>query len=112
MPAQAYRRLYVWTFARRCWIAALEGGSSGVPSCYLRADYEGTMASSPPYVTLRAMRPLLVACLALALAAPAAAALPPRFRVDRGIVQSVGAGSIVLRELDGSSVSIPVDAGT
>jgi hypothetical protein len=52
---------------------------------------------------------LLVAC---SLAGTATAARGPKHQVDRGIVQSVSASQIVLRELDGSVVSIGVDADT
>jgi len=52
---------------------------------------------------------LLVAC---SLAGTATAARGPKHQVDRGIVQSVSASQIVLRELDGSVVSIAVDSGT
>ena len=33
-------------------------------------------------------------------------------RTDQGVVQSIVAGTVVLKELDGSAVSIPVDDGT
>jgi len=34
------------------------------------------------------------------------------FRLDRGIVQSAGNGSVTLKELDGTMVTVPVDAST
>src|SRR5581483_8195391 len=53
------------------------------------------------------------------LAAPAAGAqvarrspIGDRRHVERGIVQSVSSDSLVLRELDGSVVLVPVDAST
>ena len=55
---------------------------------------------------------VLVACLAtLALAGTASAGLRD-LMIDRGIVQSVSASQIVLRELDGSSVALAVNATT
>jgi hypothetical protein len=49
-------------------------------------------------------RALLALVLALALAAPAAAAPGGKLPVDRGIVQSVSALQLVLRSLDGSTL--------
>lgn len=55
---------------------------------------------------------LLVACLAtLSLAGTASAGLRD-LTIDRGIVQSVSASQIVLRELDGSSVALAVNDTT
>ena len=55
---------------------------------------------------------VLVACVAtLGLAATAGAAVG-ELEIDRGIVQSVSTSQIVLRELDGSSVSLVVNADT
>jgi hypothetical protein len=55
---------------------------------------------------------VLVGCFAsLALTGTASAGLRA-MTIDRGIVQSVSASQIVLRELDGSSVALAVDAST
>lgn len=34
------------------------------------------------------------------------------FRLDRGVVQSIGNGSVTLSELDGTTVTVPVDSST
>ena len=55
---------------------------------------------------------MLVACLTtLALAGTATAGIRD-LTIDRGVVQSVSATQIVLRELDGSPVALTVDAAT
>jgi len=59
------------------------------------------------------MRTLLVASAALGLALPGVAgAAPGGLTTDRGVVQSVSATEIVLRELDGSVVSLAVGPAT
>ena len=55
---------------------------------------------------------VLVACLATLGLAGAASAAVGELEIDRGIVQSVSATQIVLRELDGSSVALAVNADT
>jgi hypothetical protein len=60
-----------------------------------------------------ACRRLLVVALALALLAPTAAgAAGADLARDRGVVQSVDAGQIVLRALDGSVTAFPLGPGT
>ncbi len=64
-------------------------------------------------MTLRPVRLLTVAIVALALAAPAAGtAATIGLTTDRGIVQSVSSGQIVLRSLDGSVASFAVSPRT
>ena len=64
-------------------------------------------------MTLGALRLLTVALVLLALALPAGGlAAEADVTTDRGIVQSVGAGQIVLRALDGSVVSFTVSPAT
>ena len=61
----------------------------------------------------RMKRALLVALVALAAAAPSPADAATRgLQLDRGIVQSVSAGQIVLRGLDGSTIALAVGART
>lgn len=63
-------------------------------------------------MTIRPVKALLVlvaACAALAAAQPAGAA---NRLVERGIVQSVGPAELALRALDGTEVTVPVDAAT
>lgn len=61
----------------------------------------------------RPLRLALVLATALALALPAAGmARPEGPNTDRGVVQSVGAGQIVLRALDGGIVSFTVSRAT
>ena len=55
---------------------------------------------------------VLVACLAALMLAGTATAGLRDLTIDRGIVQSVSPSQIVLRELDGSSVALTVDATT
>ncbi len=60
-------------------------------------------------MTLRALRPLTAAVAVLALALPAAGlAAPQAARVDRGVVQSIDSTQIVIRSLDGSTISFPL----
>jgi hypothetical protein len=54
---------------------------------------------------------LIALVFALALAGTATAATR-ELRVDRGVVQSVSSAQIVLRELDGSTIAIPVGPRT
>ncbi len=64
-------------------------------------------------MTLRPLRLLTVAIAVLALALPAAGmAAADDVTTDRGVVQSVGSGQIVLRALDGSVVSFTVSPTT
>ncbi len=58
---------------------------------------------------MRALVLLVAACAAVAAASPAAAS--DRV-VERGIVQSVGPGAVVLRALDGTDVTVPVGSAT
>lgn len=55
---------------------------------------------------------LLVVCLASLVFAGTAGAGLRELTIDRGIVQSVSPTEIVLRELDGSSVALPVNGDT
>ena len=55
---------------------------------------------------------VLVTCLASFAVAGTASAGPRGLTVDRGVVQSVSATQIVLRELDGSSVALVVNGTT
>jgi hypothetical protein len=58
---------------------------------------------------IRQLRLLTAFALVLALALPVAGhAAPGGVQVDRGVVQSVNAGQVVLRTLDGSSLSFQV----
>ena len=57
---------------------------------------------------MRALVALLVVCGSLLVAAPAVAA----DRVERGIVQSLGPTSVVLRALDGSDVTVALGPAT
>jgi hypothetical protein len=60
-----------------------------------------------------ARRGLFLVVLALALAAPAvAAAANAELTRDRGVVQSVDAGQIVLRALDGTVAAFPLGSAT
>jgi hypothetical protein len=61
--------------------------------------------------TMRPLATIVVAVAALAFAATAGAG-SGGLTVDRGIVQFVSSSQIVLRELDGSSVSLAVDGST
>lgn len=72
-----------------------------------------TMRPDDDQMTLRPLRlmPVLVTVLALALPAAGMARLG-ELDTDRGVVQSVGAGQIVLRALDGSVVSYAVSRAT
>jgi hypothetical protein len=55
---------------------------------------------------------VLVSCLASLALAGTASAAPRDLTIDRGVVQSVSATQIVLRELDGSSVALAVNGAT
>ena len=55
---------------------------------------------------------VLVACLTTLVVAGTASAGLRDLTIDRGIVQSVSASQIVLRELDGSSVALTVNGAT
>jgi hypothetical protein len=57
---------------------------------------------------IRPLRLLLVCVTALALAAPASGLAARTAALDRGVVQSVDSSQIVLRALDGSTVSFDV----
>jgi hypothetical protein len=56
--------------------------------------------------TQNVKRALVIGLLSLVVAAPAAAA--PRATVDRGVVQSISSSQIVLRGLDGSTLSFSI----
>ncbi len=58
---------------------------------------------------MKAVLLLVAVCAALVAAAPSAAAGRV---VERGIVQSVGPASVVLRALDGTDVTVPVGPAT
>ena len=80
----------------------------------LHRGHRGLTADADDDLMLAAPRRLavLVACLAtLALAGTASAGLRD-LTIDRGIVQSISASQIILRELDGSSVALVVDGTT
>jgi hypothetical protein len=55
---------------------------------------------------------VLVPCLASLALAGTAGAAPRDLTIDRGVVQSVSATQIVLRELDGSLVALAVNGAT
>ena len=64
-------------------------------------------------MTIRPVRLLAVAAAVVALVAPAVGtAAKIGLTTDRGVVQSVGSGQIVLRSLDGSIVSFAVSSRT
>jgi hypothetical protein len=64
-------------------------------------------------MTLRTLRLLTVAVALLALVLPAAGtAATADVTIDRGVVQSVGSGQIVLRALDGNVASLTVSPTT
>ena len=64
-------------------------------------------------MTIRPVRLLAVAAAVVALVAPAVGtAANIGLTTDRGVVQSVGPGQIVLRSLDGSIVSFAVSSRT
>jgi hypothetical protein len=71
------------------------------------------MTRDDVHMTLRPLRLLTVAIAVLALALPAAGmSAVGDVTTDRGVVQSVGSGQIVLAALDGSVVSFAVSPTT
>jgi hypothetical protein len=73
------------------------------------------LAAAPPGRAARGAAPAHPNAAAPAKAKPEQAKSPPvrhGEQTDQGVVQSVSANAIVLKELDGSSVSVPVNAQT
>ena len=71
------------------------------------------MRCDDAHMTLRLFRPFAITIAVLALALPAVGgAATADLTTDRGVVQSVGAGQIVLRALDGSAESFTVSPVT
>ena len=63
------------------------------------------MIEDDAVMRIRPLRLLTICAAAFALAAPAAGLAAHRAALDRGVVQSVDSSQIVLRALDGSTVS-------
>lgn len=71
------------------------------------------MRCDDAHMMLRLFRPFAIVIAVLALALPAVGgAATADLTTDRGVVQSVGAGQIVLRALDGSAESFTVSSVT
>ena len=70
------------------------------------------MIEDDAVMRIRPLRLLTICATALALAAPAAGLAAHTAALDRGVVQSVDSSQIVLRALDGSTVSFGLLPGT
>jgi hypothetical protein len=97
-------------------IAALGGGAAWAASSSSAPSPEPTLAASgsPPTADRhqQGQRHRLFTHLSSAELTVTIAGTEHHIRIDRGTVEVVSSTRVVLKELDGSSVTIPIDSGT